>query len=967
MKTCFRLPHSAFAAVLISSLASFLDASAQDDDGAVAQASKTPVELAPTGQRLTPLAAPGSHAESFNPELHDFPNFRPSGAAATVISPDRKTLVAVMAGYNQNNDAKGNVVPGASNEYVFFYDISTGTPHQTQVIQIPNAFVGVAFNPSGKALYVGGGQDDDVHTYALQSNGRWAETGTPIALHHEGTNSVTPSSVPPSTAGLAVSADGSKLVVANLFNDSLSIVDLRARKVTGEVDLRPGKVNPAQTGVPGGEYPYGVAIKGNGTAYVASLRDREVVVVDVGAQPKVLTRIKVQGTPNEALLSADQARLYVTADIQDVVNVIDTASARLVETIPTAGPNYITFPVRAYKGSSPNNLALSPDGSTLYVTNAGTNSLAVIRLNPFGGSENVGLIPTTFWPSAASVSNDGKTLYIANWKSPTGPNPHETNNAANQYVFQLQKASLLTLPVPDYQTLDQLTRTVAANNGFLAKPNPADVKLAAGLHRRIKHVIYIVKENRTYDQILGDLEVGNGDPALTQFGKAVTPNFHRLAREFVDLDNFYDPGDVSGNGWIWSTAGRETDFSVKSIALNYSGRGFSYDSEGTNRDVNVGDAPSTQERLNVAPYQTKDPDVLPGRADVNAPDAPEDEGNGIGQGYLWDAAVRKGVSIRNYGFFEDLARYGAAVGPYQIPLERDPALIGLRVAFPTKATLLAHFDPYFRGFDNAFPDYWREREWEREFKSFETNGNLPQLSFVRLMHDHMGNFGTAIDGVNTPETQQADNDYAVALLIDRVNHSRYKDDTLILAIEDDSQDGADHVDAHRSTAYVVGPYVKRHAVVSTRYSTVNLIRTIEDVLGLEHLNLYTATARPMSDCFDLNQKTWSFTAEPSAFLVSDTELPLLRPDQASRAARRSTHESAYWAQKTAGFDFSREDHLKDPAKFNRMVWEGLKGNLPYPAARSGADLRQNRRKLLEQAGVMADQENPRPPATASTR
>jgi hypothetical protein len=362
---------------------------------------------------------------------------------------------------------------------------------------------------------------------------------------------------------------GSRLVVCNLENDSVSIVDPQAGTVVSEVDLRPGKINPAERGVPGGEYPYGVVIKGNDLAYVSSLRDREIVVVSVetlGEQPAVAT------------------------------------------------------------------------------------------------------------------SQDGQFLFVTNWKSPAGPNPeHFTNpinsNAANQYVLQLEKAGLFTIPlVTDPGTLDQLTRTVAANNGYSVQPDANDQAVMSELRDRIKHVIYIVKENRTYDQLFGDLPEGNGDPFITQFGYDVTPNFHRLVTGFVLLDNFYTPGDVSGNGWPWSTAGRETDYGVKSIAENYASRGFSYDTEGTNRDVNVGH-PTLQQRLAVAPYMTPDPDILPGAIDVAAPDGPEGQ---KGKGYLWDAAVRKGLSIRDYGLFCDLVRYGTTAGKtdisaYQIPIERYPA------------------------------------------------------------------------------------------------------------------------------------------------------------------------------------------------------------------------------------------------------------------------------------------------------
>jgi YVTN family beta-propeller protein len=938
-----RLPflrNTIFSAAVVASLASITAARADDDDDNDGPSAKA--ELLPSGQRITPQAIPGSTIQLFNPGLADFPNFVANGGMTTVESPDKKTLIALIAGYNLQNDSTGNTASDASSQYLFVYDISNKTPVQKQVIKVANTYDGIVFDPTGKSFYVGGGVDDNVHFFGLQGDGSWAETGTAIKLGHTATNSVTPTDVSPSTAGLGITADGSKLLVSNLYNDSVSIIDVATRTISKEIDLRPGVINPAQSGVPGGEYPDWIAIKGNDTAYISSLRDREIVVLNIATQT-VSSRIKVKGSPNRMILNKAESRLFVATDFQDQVHVIDTRSNRVIESIRTTGPDYLAYRLMDYHGSIPNSLSLSPDERTLYVTNGGTNSVAVIKLLPWGGSVVLGLLPTQFYPNSVSVSDDGGTLYVINQKSPTGSNPLEASNPANQYVFQLQKAGLQSFPVPDFYSLEQLTLTVAANNRFIAKHSEKDERVMEGLRKRIKHVIYIVKENRTYDQVLGDLGTGNGDPTIVQFGKAITPNFHKIASRFVNLDNYYTPGDVSGNGWPWSTASRESDYGMKAITLNYSSRGMAYDTEGTNRDVEIA-YPTLQERIAANPDTQKDPNILPGQTDVAGPDGPNGE---VGKGYIWNAALRKGLTIREYGFFSDNLRYGGGSSP--IPLERDPHSKNLRVQFPGKPELIANMDPFFRGFDNAFPDFWREKEWEREFTEFENNGNLPNLSLVRFMHDHMGNFGNAIDGVNTPETQQGDNDYAVGKLVDKIAHSRYKDDTLIFVIEDDSQNGGDHVDAHRSTAYVVGPYVKHHALVSNYYTTVNLLRTIEDILGLDHLNIYTATFRPMTDCFDLKQKDWTFDAEPSAFLVNDTQLPV--PKTATTSAAKSTHDAAYWAAKTAEFDFSKEDNLKDPDKFNRIIWAGLKGDQPYPAERTGLNLRTNRAQLLKKAGL----------------
>jgi hypothetical protein len=272
----------------------------------------------------------------------------------------------------------------------------------------------------------------------------------------------------------------------------------------------------------------------------------------------------------------------------------------------------------------------------------------------------------------------------------------------------------------------------------------------------------------------------------------------------------------------------------------------------------------------------------------------------------------------------------------RVPLEHDPAAKKLVVSFPANKVLAPITDLYFRGFDNAFADYWRYQEWAREFAGFEKSGHLPQLETVRFMHDHTGDFATAADGVNTPETQVADNDYAVGLLVERVAHSPYAKDTLIFVIEDDAQDGPDHVDAHRSVAFIAGPFVKHGVVISDHYTTVNLMRTMEVILGLPPLNFHDANARPMANVFDLKQASWTYQARVPDMLRS-TQLPLPAQHGAMNSAR-PRHGVTYWAERTRGFDFSAEDRLNAGA-YNRVLWTGTMGDKPYPARRDGRNRR----------------------------
>jgi YVTN family beta-propeller protein len=892
-------------------------AAADADDAA-------PATWIPTGQLITPTATTGSTFQELDPHLADFPDYRVNQAVTALASHDGKTLLVLTSGFNLISDPTGKA-KAHSDEYVFVFDISAHQPKQTQVVTVPNTDSGVAFAPDDTRFYVSGGVDDDVHVFSSTAHG-WAEDGAPIALRHKQGLGI---AVEPSAAGIALTPDGRTAVVANRYNDSISLVDLVARKASGEIDLRPGIADPGKHGVAGGEYPSWIQVTGRGVAYVSSLRDSEVDAVDLSRAPTIVARIKIGGTPNRMLLDRAQSRLFVASDNSDTVSIIDTATNRVSEVIDASAPPGLLAGRTHFRGAAPNALALSPDESSLYVTLGGENAVAAIPLSGPTPHHVAGLIPTGWYPNSVATSGDGSMLYVVNGRSDPGPNPKGcTGNsfdptkssachASNRYILQLSHAGFLALPTPGMQDLRQLTDTVAANNGFRILADPHDAAVMAKLRRRIKHVIYIVKENRTYDQVLGDLGRGNGDPNLTLFGEAITPNEHALARRFVTLDNFYDSGEVSGNGWPWSTEAREVDVGVKQIAMQYAGRGQSYDVEGTNRNINVALSTLAQRRA-ADPATPDDPDLLPGTADVAAPAAPLGE---TGRGHLWDAALRARLTLRNYGFYCDLSRYDPR-HPNQVPLEHDPFQKGLPVAWAADPALLPFTDPYFRSFDVRFPDFWREKEWEREFADQVRKRNMPNLSLVRFMTDHMGGFDHAVDGVNTPERQVADNDYAVGKLIDAVAHSPYRYSTLIFVIEDDAQDGPDHVDAHRSIAFVAGPYVKQNAVVSARYTTVNMLRTIEDVLGIEPLSLNDGYQRPMTDIFDLSQKNWTYSATPSVALRR-TELPL-PPQQARLEAPRfaDAHDANYWASKTKGYDWSQEDRIPADA-FNQVLWDGL--------------------------------------------
>ncbi|MFY9843242.1 MAG: putative Ig domain-containing protein [Terriglobales bacterium] len=1002
------------------------------------------------GQSITPLATPGSSFQFLDTglivadpiDVQVAPvEWLAGQAASSAVSPDGKTLVILTSGYNRVFQVAFPFFDSAySNEYVFIYNIQSGAPVFEQALPIPNAYHGIAWDPSSTAFYVSGGMGDapygtdpipyllsnngdNVHIVTQQNDGTWLQTAeldlgqspnTPVEGHpsgnglpigNNGYSSVNAAIyVPPCAAGVAISHDGNMLVVANYYNDSITVfagglsvwqsqwifdadsAQLGQGMLQGmEIDLRPGN------GVAGGEHPFWVVMTGDGTpatpytAYVSSLRDREIDVVTLTKSlpcnqfgfctytPSITARIPVKGQPNKMTLNhptqtPPPTLLYVAEDDSDTVDVISLQSNTVVESIPVIAPPSVlqSFSLTQYTGANTNSVTLAEPGENyLYVTNGNLNNIAVVgplsTAFPPTGDHVAGLIPTGWYPNSMSLSGDGTWAYVVNAKSPTGPNPnwcyaygpagYPTCNPANEYNPQLTKAGLLSFPVSSAMAdLPMLTADVAANNRFSNTSTTGAVM--AAVHEGIQHVIYILKENRTYDQILGDLGRGNGDPTSALFGQAITPNQHQLASQFVTLDNFRDTAEVSNDGWPWSTSARAPDVVEHQYPVNYAQRGLSLDTEGLNRSVNVA-LPTLAERIASDPLMASGEEgenLLPGQTDTDAPDGPNDE---INTGYLWNNALRAGLTVRDYGFFVDTTWYNTPL--CVTPLAHDPFSTNTIVAPSTNVALAPFTDVYFRGFDPSFPDYWRYKEWERDFDTNYAKGGLPNLSLVRFMHDHTGNFAAAIDLVNTPDRDQADNDYAVGLLVQKIAQSTiYKNNTLVFVVEDDAQDGGDHVDSHRSIAFVAGAYVK-NALVSTAYNTLDFLRTMEEVLGLQPMNLNDALATPMTDVFNtVPNREWTFSATPASILYC-TNLPLPSPVQPCVNPTPNGQDADYWARVTKGMDFSDADRV-DGGLFNRILWKGIMGDKPYPAAPTGIDLRQNREKLLADYRRLREQE-----------
>ncbi|MEU6577736.1 beta-propeller fold lactonase family protein [Streptomyces sp. NPDC046805] len=718
-----------------------------------------------------------------------------------VLSPDRSMLLVSNAGQGTQSL---QVVDPENSEVV-----------QTISYPSPQAvFTGLAFSPDGKRAYASGGGREIIHTYDV-SNGRLTET-SPIKLPTKNPEGQSVNMYP---AGIAVTPDGKRLVVADRLADATTVVNLDDGSM-------------ATTAV--GHAPYAVALAADGkTAFVTNQGGDTVSVLDIsGSAPVQQTAVKVGTHPNAVITDADHNTLYVANGDSDQVSVVDVGTRKVTRTIGLAP--YENAPV----GSNPDALALSEDGRRLYVANSGNNDIAVVDLAKGRPSA---LIPTAWYPTAV-VPHDGK-LFVTNAKGlgagpnngPGYPNPTSTApGSPDQYSGSMIKGTLSTIPLRvDQDQMRRWTRTVVANNGFEDGDSPratgAVVPRRVGERTPIKHVIYVVKENRTYDQEFGSLEKGNGDASLNLFGEDVAPNARTLQRKFVNLDNFYADAEVSAQGWNWTVAANSNPYSEQGWPANYSGRNHNYPSENGNPAI----APN------------KDPE----------------------HAYIWQRLHDKGVTFRNYGFYANANANGKAVAEDPVlNAGTDPDYLPYNLSCPDSA---GSFTP--RSAACGGP---RIEEWKREFAQYEANGNLPAFEMVRLPSDHTS--GTKA-GMPTPQAYVADNDWALGQLVDAVSHSRFWKSTAIFVTEDDAQNGPDHVDAHRTISQVISPYSRTGRVDSTFYSTASMVRTIELLLGLAPMTQFDAYATPMVNSFTGRPDTTPYDAvKPTTDLsaVNSVNAPL---------------------------------------------------------------------------------------------
>ncbi len=946
----------------------------------------------PTGQYLTATAAPGSSYQRLATGLRADGNADADSAMSSALSPDGKTMLVLTSGFNVSinyengppimfpvldpktgqpasftnpNNPGSSVMHGVNQaEWVFVYDVSSGTARKIQKIPIDDTFDGLAWDPSGDKFYVSGGVDDRVLVYKRKTPGTYgfaytpdapfvilghnSDDALPIPLYNGGElkNTAAGKAAPQLdtgavVAGFDVSKDGKTMVAANFEDASATVINLPQRNLHSEIHFAvPGQL------LAQGEFPFWVAVKSDATtgafskAYVTSERDDQVMVTSKEALLKV---IPVPSGPNKAVLDGDQGLLYVACGNDDSVAVIDTATDTMVRKISLSRPG------DPYKGAVPNSIAVGPYGRTLYVTLGGENAVAVVDV---ASGRVMGRIPTGWLPTSVIVSQDGKHLFISNEKSNAGPNPDQTyyshntqygislnKTYRNSYTWELEKAGLVSMPTPDAATLQSLTAVVNVNDGFTNRRG--NDPMMAFLRTKIKHVIYIVNENRTYDQVLGDLGNGaNGDPRLTFFNQPITPNLHALAANYVTLDNFYDASETSGVGWNWAMQAHTNDFVEKTQPVQYgnsNGLGLTYDWQGIVAHMNLGNPPTGSGSL----FTTRvtgvlDPSgrstILPGAKDPSASEGANDLSADALGGYIWETALRAHKTVRNYGWQIDLGYYGTPLGPAEV---RYPFAKHQLQSQPSTPSIRALTDRYYRAFDMAYPDIYRIEEWKREYADFIARGNMPNLMVMTIPHDHTGSYGSAIEGLGTPKLELADHDYAVGQLVEAVSHSQYWESTAIIMIEDDPQNGQDHVEAHRSIAHVISPWTRSHLVDHTTYNTVSVVRTVEELLGARPLSIYDANAAPMSTVFGTSPTRTAYTAIIPGSLCAPPVAPDLVPACHSNALRTrrvaDRHPADWWQKVTAEMNFSKPDAVNFEA-YNAILEYGMTGRGKLPKA-----------------------------------
>ena len=708
-------------------------------------------------------------------------------------------------------------------------------------ITIAKSWLGLAFSADEQYLYAGGGNDNWILQYAIVDQKLHLKDS--FKLGEKWPNKISPT-------GIEIDDARHLLYVVTKDNNSLYIIDLNTKEIIKQVKLE-------------GE-AYTCLLSANKKQLYISCWGCNQLVVFNTENKTIITSIPVGDHPNELCLSKNGNYLYVANANDNSVSVINTKQNKVIETLVAS-----LFP-DAPPGSTTNGLALSTDNKKLFIANADNNCLAVFDVTKPGFSVSTGFIPVGWYPTCVKVI--GNKIFVTNGKgfssfaNPKGPNPikRRVKHAADdedgpQYIGSLMKGTMSIIDMPSEKQLSTYSQQVYKNTPYTKEKethssgdagNPIPMKI--GDPSPIKYVFYIVKENRTYDQILGDVAGGNGDTSLVLFGKQVTPNQHKLALDFVLLDNFYVDGEVSADGHNWTMGAYATDYLEKNWVTSYGGRGGGYDAEGTRLIAN-------------------------------------NKG-----GFIWDHCKKAGVSYRTYGEFADDYKPN-------IPVLND------------------HFCPYYTSWDQSVKDTVRVGQWKRDFDSLVSINALPSLNTIRLINDHTSGMSR---NKPSPFAQVADNDLAVGMFLEYLSNSPVWKESVVFILEDDAQNGPDHVDAHRSPAYIAGPFVKRNFVDHTAYTTSGILRTIELILGIPPMSQYDAAALPLWKCFAATPNYNPFKALPANINLNDINVVW------NELSRRSEQ-----------FDFSKEDLVPD-MELNEVIWKGIKGiDVAMPAPKRAAFVR----------------------------
>jgi YVTN family beta-propeller protein len=755
---------------------------------------------------------------------------------ATAITPDKKLLLVLNGGYNPPT--------------ISVIDIA-GAKELSRAV-VPDGWLGLTINKAGDKVYVGGGSKAAIYEFSLVNGALIPSRLFPVVAE----KNIKPDDF---VGDIQFSPDGHLLFAADLYRDSVVVVNPQSGLVISRIKT--------------GRRPYRILFHPSGKSfYVSSWADGSVgqyetntgnLLATTRVGPHTTDMVWREGTIEDR--PEITARLFVSASNTNSVYVLGASESGELSRLETIN---IALTPNQPLGSTPSGLGIGADGSKLFVACSDTNAVGVVDISQ-ARSRVLGFVPSGWYPTTAFGLPDGR-IGVLNGKglgsfaNPMGPNPlvevvrDHQGVRSDQYVATMQRGTVQFVDYPSEEKLDEYTREVTGNSPYRDE-KLEDAGIPANNPVRpngpIKHVIYIIKENRTYDQVLGDMKQGNGDVSLTLFGAAVTPNLHKIAGEFVLLDNFYENADVSADGHNWATAAIAPDYTQRIWPSEYAGRNKRYGFEGT-------------EPANLPPA-----------------------------GYLWTNAAQAGISLRNYG--EWTVEEKRASGDSDVKVN-DPVLEKVS-------------DKDYPPYNLDYPDVERAEVFISELKGFESSGKLPQLLIVRMGNDHTS--GTT-PGKIAPLSAAADNDQGVGMLVEAVSKSRFWNETAIFVIEDDAQNGPDHVDSHRAPAWVISPWVRKGTVNSTMYNQASVLRTMEIILGMRPMTTYDAGARPMFNVFGV------FNNGPAsgAYTLEKPRTPL---DQRNPA-------NSPTAARSLRMNFKEADDVNED-ELNAILWAAIKGpDVPMP-------------------------------------